>query len=428
MSAHDTEPMPPAPRAVRPAPHGPATRLAALATIVVLLVLGGAGLAAAADGVDATATLDGRVLAGANASDPVRFDPHRPAQIVVELTNGTGAPVTVRRVDLTGHVLGLNFFSYSTAVEMTVAAGDTETLTYRLDPAGLDGQATGLIGTTLTVIGGDGEPVATVSTVVDVRGSLFSVYGLFGIVLAVLTALAIADAALTVARHRLSANRWQRGLRLLAPGVGVALMIGFTASVARWWVPATPLWLALAGATATVFFLTGYFSPTPEQPDDLDLDPADLAAARELDAHGYGTVEPVGHAQPFGPSVSADSAVGGADARRRTGPRPSWYDPSEEPTVSVRSPHGRGPGGTLHDVGGTLPDLPGPNRADMATSTTEVAGRTAWGTDETTVGTEPDPGVGRREPAVVTDPDSTATVRRGPSGDVAGSSGQGDGR
>ncbi|WP_306361263.1 hypothetical protein [Nocardia sp. CC227C] len=475
---------------------------------MLLLVLGGGGLASAADGVTATATLDGRALDGANASDPVRFDPSRPARIVVELTNGTGEPVTVRRVDLAGHVLGLNFFSYSTTVEMTVAAGATETLTYRLDPAGLDGQATGLIGTTLTVIGGDGEPVATVGTVVDVRGSLLSVYGLFGIILAVLTVLAIADAALTVARHRLSANRWQRGLRLLAPGVGIGLMIGFTASVARWWVPATPLWLALGGVTATVFFLTGYFSPTPEQPDDLDLDPADLAAARELDAYGYGTPEPiggarasadripaligwggpgagrgapgrprpgdrisdptarpgdrvpgsVGHVHPFGPAVSGDSAVGGADLRRGTGPQPTWRDPSEEPTVSVRSPRGRSPGGTLQDlggtIGGTLPDLPEPDRTETVVPPAESAVSRPWepggevsetgggrvfgagvgaqvGGAPEVAGAEHVPGADRRdESSAMTETESATTVHREsePSGDAPGCSGQGDGR
>ncbi|NNH74307.1 hypothetical protein HLB23_31415 [Nocardia uniformis] len=447
---------------------GRRTLLGSLLTALLLaLALCGGGPVSAADGVTATATLDGKPLTGANASNPIRLDPSEVAQITIELSNGTGSPITLRRVDLTGHVLGLNFFSYSTAVEMTIAAGETEKLSYRLDPAGLDGQATGLIGADLTVIGSDGKPVAAVATTVDVRGSLLSVYGLFGMVLTVLTALAIADAALTVARHRLSVNRWQRGLRLLAPGIGIGLMIGFTASAARWWVPATGLWLALAGATATVFFLAGYFSPTPDQGDGLDLDAADLAAARELDAHGYGALAPVGSgsdgsrsptpgsggleprgfrapepgsggrdlydsrspqpvhgvgahdpgasgqrgyrapgtgfaepdrrtapptpavgaATPFGPAVYGGAEVGAAEPQRPPGP--GWHDPSESPTVRVTPPHrpvesnsraiprSRGhrgsdarsfgaperDGDTLRDIGGTLPDLTGLDRA-----------------------------------------------------------------
>ncbi|MEU6585014.1 hypothetical protein [Nocardia sp. NPDC046763] len=277
-----------------------------MVALVVVAVVFVAGPARAATGVSATATLDGRAIAGADAGHPVRLDPKRVAQVVVEVTNGTADPVSVRRVDLAGHVLGLNFYSYSTTVELTVAAGRTEKLTYRLDPAGLDGQATGLIGSDLTLIGADGRPLTAVHTVVDVRGSLASVYGLFGIIIAVLTALAIVDAALTVARHRLSANRWQRGLRLLAPGLGIGLMIGFTGSVARWWVPGTALWLALAGATAALFFVAGYLSPTPRQSDDLGLDPEDLAAAKELDANAAAA----GPNPPYGGTFRDLGAVG----------------------------------------------------------------------------------------------------------------------
>ena len=43
---------------------------------------------------------------------------------------------------------------------------------------------------------------------------------------------------------RLSANRWRRGLRLLTPGIGIGLVLVFSASVARWWVPRTELMAA----------------------------------------------------------------------------------------------------------------------------------------------------------------------------------------
>ncbi|WP_330182661.1 hypothetical protein OHB26_02755 [Nocardia sp. NBC_01503] len=323
-------------------------------------VLFGAGAGSAAGGVTANATIEGRAISGADARNPVRFDPAEVSQVVVEVVNGTAEPVTVRRVDLAGHVLGLNFFSYSTSVELTVAAGKSDKLTYRLDPAGLDGQATGLIGADLTLIGADGEPLTSTHTVVDVRGSLASVYGLFGIILAALTALAIADAALTVARHRLSVNRWQRGLRLLAPGIGIGLMIGFTASVARWWVPGTALWLALAGVTATVFFLAGYLSPTPRPPGDLDLDAEDLAAARELDAHGYPDSNPeparypTPYPTPFNPGRTPSHpmpVVGGyAQQHRSVGPAPIVRGPGGTPILApdqLETVVSQGPGGPV---------------------------------------------------------------------------------
>ncbi|MGW4356261.1 hypothetical protein ACWELJ_29655, partial [Nocardia sp. NPDC004582] len=329
-----------------------------------------------------TRTLDGRAIGGADAGNPVRLDPKKVSLVVVEVTNKSSSSVSIRRVDLAGHVLGLNFYSYSTTVELTVGAGKTEKLTYRLDPAGLDGQATGLIGSDLTLIGQDGKPLAAVHTVVDVRGSLASVYGLFGIIIAALTGLAIADAALTLARHRLSANRWQRGLRLLAPGVGIGLMIGFTGSVARWWVPGTVLWLSLAGALAAVFFLAGYLSPTPRQSDDLGLDPEDLAAAQELDARGFpaGSGSPLGIGAPVGigaPPGGGARGMGvpfgggaphGMGAPHASGAPMPFPEPEQQAAaVGPNPPYG----GTFRDLspvgsGGTYPDLDIRDRSSSA--------------------------------------------------------------
>jgi hypothetical protein len=120
-----------------------------------------------------------------------------------------------------------------------------------------------------------GDSVATVPTVTDVRGSLLSVYGVFGMALVVLTVLALVDAAIAIARHRSSASRFRRGLRMLTPGIGIGLVLAYSASVARLWVPRTGLWLLVAGITAAVFFALGYFfTPTPEhaRADDTEFD------------------------------------------------------------------------------------------------------------------------------------------------------------
>lgn len=261
--------------------------IAVLAVLLAAVFISPASAAAESGTVTMSATVNGTDVGAASRGEPLLLVPGESVEVVVEVTNHGATAVELRRVELSGRVLGLTFFNYATAVQLTVPAGATDTLRYRLDLLGLDGQATGLIAGELTVADAAGETVASTATVTDVRGSLLSVYGLFGIALVVLTALALLDAALALAKHRLSENRWKRGLRLLAPGVGIGLVIAFTASVARLWVPDTGLWLVVAGLTAAVFFALGYFSPTPdhEADDDLDddLDEDDFDAAPPAD-------------------------------------------------------------------------------------------------------------------------------------------------
>ncbi|CAG7642315.1 hypothetical protein SIM91_02530 [Rhodococcus opacus] len=244
--------------------------------VAVAVALGAAVFAApgagAAEPVQMSVTVNGQDAASAGPTNPIRLDPHSPARVQMTLTNNTADVVTVGAVDVSGHVLGLTFFSYHTAVGLTVEPGQTQTLDFELDPSGLDGQATGLINGTVTVTGGDGAVLAETATVTDVRGSLVSVYGLFGLALAILTALAVLDAALGIARRRLHENRWRRATRMLTPGIGIGLVLAFTLSATRVWVPTLDRWLLLAGGFAAGFFLLGYLTPTPDTEDDLDED------------------------------------------------------------------------------------------------------------------------------------------------------------
>jgi hypothetical protein len=257
-----------------------------IAAVIALLVCGFVGSAVASaqpEKVTMTATVNGQDVGRASGGNPLRLRPGESATIAIELTNHGTDALDVRRVELAGRVVGLTFFSYATSTQFTVQPGAKDTLRYQLDLTGLEGQATGLIAGALTVRDSKGHPIASIPTVTDVRGSLLSVYGLFGIALFVLTALALLDAALAVAKHRLSPNRWKRGLRLLAPGVGIGLVIAFSASVVRLWVPSTGLWLVVAGLTAAVFFALGYFSPTPhDEEDEEDEDEFDDEDDRDL--------------------------------------------------------------------------------------------------------------------------------------------------
>jgi hypothetical protein len=187
---------------------------------------------------------------------------------------------------LIGRVLGLTFFNYSTGVELTVAPGDTKTVKYDLDLTDLERQATGLMDTQLVVRTASRDTLVKVDAVADIRGSLISVYGLLGLALLVLTVLAIINAVIVIVRQQGSPNRLRRGLLLLSPGIGIGLVLAFTASVARWWVPRTELWLLIAAITGAIAFALGYFSPAPagedvDDEDDEDDEPVDSDVAED---------------------------------------------------------------------------------------------------------------------------------------------------
>ncbi|MGW6421385.1 hypothetical protein ACWF82_01800 [Nocardia sp. NPDC055053] len=256
-----------------------------IALVVFSVFAPGSAHAAAQDSVGMAVSIDGREIAAATETDPIRLDPNGSAEVEVSITNEGNEPVTVRRIDLSGQVVGLTFYSFSTSVNRTVLPNSTERLSYSLDLSGLSEQATGLISGSVTAYDADDNVLAGAKTVTDVRGSLNSVYGLFGLALLILTLLAIADAALTVARHRMPPNRWQRGMRLLAPGLGIGLVLVFSLSALRVWVPSGERWLIIALLFAGGFFVLGYLTPTPttaeEEAAELEEEEAALAELEE---------------------------------------------------------------------------------------------------------------------------------------------------
>ena len=265
-----------------------APSVVALAVLAAATALVSAPGAHAQDGpVTIHATVDSHDVAIGASAEPIPLYPDRIIDVAVDVANHGNDPIEISSVQLVGRVLGLTFFSFATGVELTVAPGASGNVHYQLDLTDLKHQATGLIDTQLIVRNHARDQVAVVHTVADVRGSLWSVYGLLGLALLVLTVLATVDAAIAIARHRDSQNRWRRGLRLLTPGIGIGLVLAFTASVARWWVPSTESWLMASGITAATFFVLGYFSPTPaDEDDDVDVEPDDdtaVVAAADAD-------------------------------------------------------------------------------------------------------------------------------------------------
>jgi hypothetical protein len=232
----------------------------ALAAGTVVLLAAPAG-AATSGGLQVNATIDGQDVAGRT----VTVDPAPPAQLVITVTarNNGDATQKIRSVRLSGKALALTFFAYDTVVPFDVPAHDVVNRTFTIDVADLQGQAIGLLPASVELLDNDRNVVASVDTIADVRGSMLSVYGVFGIAMLVLTVLAWLGALLALARHRLPANRWRRALRFLPAGIGTGLVAVVSLSVFRLVAPEIAIEVPIVLGAAVIALLLGYLTPTP---------------------------------------------------------------------------------------------------------------------------------------------------------------------
>lgn len=263
----------------RAAARGGAPRHLLVGLMTLALALGAPAVAGAAPpgptGDDPpplqwTASLDGHAVHPAatdgTARDPVLLDPEQPTVVSVSVTAGE-EPVNVSRVRVEGRVLGLAFFVYTTRVDLRAAPGSTDSRQFTLDLLDLQGQATGLVpGRVVLLDGRDEVDSAGFST--RVEGSLRSVYGTFGLAVGAVTVVLLWAALWSLARGRLSQNRWRRGTAFAVPGVGLGLTLTFTVSALAWVMPSATTWLTLLLLCGGVGFAAGYASPTPATDDD----------------------------------------------------------------------------------------------------------------------------------------------------------------
>lgn len=249
-----------------PAGHGTAAaRRILLAFAVALVSLAALPVpAGASDHVTLVAGVSGQDMAAADENDPLTLQPGRPLPIELAITNRGTAPIQVRTVRLAGKVIGLTFFGYETTVSISVPPSATVTRQFSLDLAGLAGQAVGLLPASISLLDPDRNELASETLIVDVRGSLRSVYGFFGVAIVVLTGVSLAGAFLALARHRLPANRWRRAQRFLPGGIGLGLAFVFVFSVLRVFAPQASRWVPILLVLSAGLFAVGYFTPTPE--------------------------------------------------------------------------------------------------------------------------------------------------------------------
>ncbi len=262
-----------------------------IAVAVAVAVLSAPAPAGATGSVDLKASINATNLAGATEAHPVRIVPGRPVTIALVTRNGTSVPVTVGSVNLEGRIAGLTFFSFDTLVRFDVPAGQSKSLAYVLDTTSLKGQATGLVPTSLTLSTPSGQLIASQPFVSDIKGSIISVYGLFGLGILVLTVLGIIEALLALAHGRLSVNRWRRGIRFLIPGLGVGAVLVFSLSAFGKWLPSNGHWFIILAIFGAAGFVIGYLTPTPPVPgeesdeeDEEEVDDPGTAPISEVPA------------------------------------------------------------------------------------------------------------------------------------------------
>ncbi len=293
-----------------------------------------------------SASLNGADVETSDGNRPATLTPGAGAEVMVNVSNGTDRTLEIRSVDLDGRVLGLTFFSYATRVDLRVAPGSTGTRTFSIDLGDLEGQATGLLPARLTLMDPERQVIAERSLTVEVQGSLASVYGVFGLVVAASTAVLLVLLLVRLATSRLPVNRWRRATRFGVVGVGLGLTATFTLSALSLRSPDAATWVGVVLLGGVGAFTLGYLSPTPSRDTDTDdVEDEDDEAYDDLLGDRM---------QPLGPPAAGEDWAGpppqtvpGRAADHRTPPPPpppafiDLRDPAPADQPPVPAPHAR---------------------------------------------------------------------------------------
>jgi hypothetical protein len=279
-----------------------------------------------------SATLNGAPAEEYDVSDPLALQPGRDLAVAVEVTNTGDAPLSVRSVRLEGRVLGVTFLDYDTRVDAVVAPGETVDRSYDLDLGRLNEQAVGLLPVELSVLDDSRDPVAAVPFVVDARGDLTSAYGLFGLLVAVATALLLAGALIHLARGTLPEHRWFRAVRFAVPGAGIGLTVAVTLSVLRVLVPDPGSAVTVVVACTLAGLVLGFLTPHPH----YRYEPQPIVRSRPTARHGQVTGTAAGDTLDVGDV--AGQPVPESPATPRTPPVEPLPETGRRPAAAAEQP------------------------------------------------------------------------------------------
>jgi len=261
------------------------TRVRQLLTVILvaaLLVLHAPAAAADPPGLEWSISIDDRDLASVSRNDPLVLGTSDSARVRLNLDNQGPEELLVRSIRIEGRVIGMAFFSYTTRLDIVLPPGESTERRFDVDISDLRGQATGLLPTSVIMISPERDTLAKRDFAVDVQGSVASVYGAFGLIMAGITAVVLAGLLLSIWRRQLPINRWQRAARFLPAGLGIGLVVTFTLSATSLLVPSALWWLPLLIFCGGGAFLVGYLlpvgsddPPTPSESDAAELDSGD---------------------------------------------------------------------------------------------------------------------------------------------------------
>ncbi|HJR25757.1 MAG TPA: hypothetical protein VJ804_09800 [Acidimicrobiales bacterium] len=253
------------------------------------------------------ATIAGVDVATADTDDPILLDPREEIPLRLTIRNLGDEPEEIRHVRLEGKALGLTFLTYDIGIRTTLDPGESTTVDTALDFFDLERQATGYLGTSLRVYDTDGRVIGDQTFVVDVRGDATSTLGIFAMVVLVLAVFSSAVLVINTARRRLPSNRFVRALQFAIAGSAIGVTLSLGVSILRIAFADVEAWAPLVFIPTVVAFFVGYIAPGPLQRSirDYQAEEALQGVARAAVARATGSNE----------------AVGGPDARQRSGPQ-----------------------------------------------------------------------------------------------------------
>ncbi|RIK06435.1 MAG: hypothetical protein DCC49_11490 [Acidobacteria bacterium] len=269
-------------------------------TLAALVSLSMTPAAAQTKSANINVSINGANVKG--VSEPLKLDASAPQHFKISVNNSSSAEVHVAIVSFEGKVVGLPVFRCEGLVSLVVPPGGAADQEFEMDSNCLKDQATGLMPAKITVYDQNRAMLDSWNLTLDISGSLKSIYGLFGIALAALTVLSILGGLISLARHRLSPNRWSRAMRFAIPGIGLGFTIVFALAAAGIAVPTATMWIPVVGASFAALGLFGYFSPKPDEPEDFasSPQPATLAGDTVVMPPGAAVTSPMPQAaQPY---------------------------------------------------------------------------------------------------------------------------------